>query len=232
MSRALLGKRRRFRPTICSIRSQPNGDVNDYAGLLSPAEKEALEARCRQLRETGAQLAIVTLKSLRGGEIDDFANKLFARWGVGQKDKKNGLLLVVAMDDANRGSKSATASSRSFPTCWRHAFWTINCGPAFASSNTPRACRPRPKSLVELVERGEPADREALAAEQGEDGTWIVVVFLTAFVVAGSFIAGVGLGSRVVPALLFGLLFAGVPMAIAMGMAWPVAPLSKCHSRY
>ena len=62
---------------------RPTGDVNDFAALLSSAEKDALEARCRLLRErTGAQLAVVTLKSLRGGQIDDFANKLLDRKSV------------------------------------------------------------------------------------------------------------------------------------------------------
>src|SRR5437588_865742 len=79
---------------------QPTADVNDYAGILSAAEKESLEQKCRELREkTGAQLAVVILKSLQGGQIDDFAVKLFKRWGIGQKDKKNGALLLVALDD-------------------------------------------------------------------------------------------------------------------------------------
>src|SRR4051794_21657618 len=62
---------------------RPNADVNDFAGVLSPNERENLEASCRQLRErTGAQLAVVTLKSLKGGQVDDFAVKLFKRWGI------------------------------------------------------------------------------------------------------------------------------------------------------
>ena len=70
---------------------RPTGDVDDYAGLLSPTEKAELETRCRELRKrTGAQLAVVTLQSLRGDDIEDFANKLFTRWGIGEKEKKDG----------------------------------------------------------------------------------------------------------------------------------------------
>src|SRR6188508_2937678 len=66
---------------------QPTADVNDFAGILTPAEREQIEARCRTLRDkTGAQLAIVTLKSLQGGQIDDFAVRLFKQWGIGQQD--------------------------------------------------------------------------------------------------------------------------------------------------
>src|SRR4051812_29959198 len=53
-------------PTDRLLRSlHPTADVNDFAGLLSPSEKASLENRCKELREkTGAQLAVVTLKSL------------------------------------------------------------------------------------------------------------------------------------------------------------------------
>lgn len=88
-------------PTDRLLRSlRPAADVNDFAGVLTPAQKESLEARCRQLREkTGAELAVVTLKSLEGEQIDDFAAGLFKQWGIGQKDRDNGVLLLVALDD-------------------------------------------------------------------------------------------------------------------------------------
>src|SRR5690348_1353954 len=64
---------------------QPTANVNDFAGILNPEERLALEERCQQLQaKTGTQLSVVTIKSLAGGEVDDFTNKLFARWGVGQ----------------------------------------------------------------------------------------------------------------------------------------------------
>ncbi|MCA9054867.1 MAG: TPM domain-containing protein, partial [Planctomycetaceae bacterium] len=81
-------------------RLQPTADINDFAELLSPADEETLENRCRQLREkTGAQLAVVVLKSLEGGQIDDFGEKLFRKWGIGQADRNNGVLLLVAIKD-------------------------------------------------------------------------------------------------------------------------------------
>jgi uncharacterized membrane protein YgcG len=47
---------------------QPTADVNDFAGILTPAERAALEQKCKELRQkSGAQLAVVTLKSLQGG---------------------------------------------------------------------------------------------------------------------------------------------------------------------
>ena len=85
----------RFRESL-----SPQGNVSDWAGVFSPEQKSALESRLAALRQTnGAQLAVVTLKSLQGGEIDDFAEKLFAQWGIGEKGKDNGVLLLAAIED-------------------------------------------------------------------------------------------------------------------------------------
>lgn len=64
------------------------GFVNDYAGLLSPQVKAQLEAKLTQLqKDTTAQVAVVTVKSLEGDTIEDYAVRLFEKWGIGQKDK-------------------------------------------------------------------------------------------------------------------------------------------------
>lgn len=206
---------------------RPSGDVNDFAALLSPAEKEALEARCRQLREkTGAQLAVVTLKSLRGGQIDDFANKLFARWGIGQKEKKNGLLLLVAMDERKSRIEVGYGLEPIIPDVLAGRILDHQLRPQFRQQKYAAGLSAAVNAVCELVEKGEPADRKALAAEKdGKQGSSFAIIFLTGFVMVGSLIAGVGLGSRMAAIVLFGLVFTGFPMIVGMALAWPLAPL-------
>ena len=79
---------------------KPTGYVSDFANVMTPADRAAVERTLTELNQkTGAQVSVVTLKSLEGGQIDDFASRLFARWGVGQKGKDNGLLLIAAIED-------------------------------------------------------------------------------------------------------------------------------------
>lgn len=81
-------------------RQRPDRLVNDYAGVLSRAQASSLEGLLLDLeRQTGAQIAVVILPSLEGGQIDDFANHLYERWGIGGKGKDNGALLLVALKD-------------------------------------------------------------------------------------------------------------------------------------
>ncbi|MDF7823148.1 TPM domain-containing protein [Pontiellaceae bacterium B12227] len=74
--------------------------VYDYAKVISTTDERKLESMIDELEQkTGAEIAVVTLQSLEGGQIDDFTNRLFEKWGVGQKGKDNGLMFLAAMKD-------------------------------------------------------------------------------------------------------------------------------------
>ena len=76
------------------------GRVVDQAGILSPAVKAELEtALAAHENNTTNQVVVVTLKTLGGVNISDYSLKLGRYWGIGQKDKNNGVLLVVAPND-------------------------------------------------------------------------------------------------------------------------------------
>lgn len=74
--------------------------VNDFAGILSSQTEATVEGISMELEQkTGAQLVVVMIDSLQGVPINDFANALFREWGIGQKDKNNGVLLLIAPNE-------------------------------------------------------------------------------------------------------------------------------------
>jgi uncharacterized protein len=74
-----------------------SGRVVDEANILPAATRSALDARLAALEAaTTDQFVVVTLASLQGYEIADFGYQLGRAWGIGQKDKNNGVLLIVA----------------------------------------------------------------------------------------------------------------------------------------
>ena len=76
------------------------GRVVDQAGILSPAVKAELEtALAAHENNTTNQVVVVTLESLNGANIEEYSLELGRRWGIGQKGKDNGALLVVAPND-------------------------------------------------------------------------------------------------------------------------------------
>jgi len=79
---------------------KPTGYVTDRAGIIKPETKAELEALCTELQQkTGAQMAIVTVKSLDGNEIQPYANDLFKQLGIGQQKQDNGVMLLVAPNE-------------------------------------------------------------------------------------------------------------------------------------
>ncbi|OLL54753.1 YgcG family protein [Bartonella henselae] len=76
------------------------GYVNDVAHLLDNATKQNLTEKLAELEEkTGDQIAIVTLPTLSGNDIETYSNSLFRKWGLGQKQINNGVLLVIALNE-------------------------------------------------------------------------------------------------------------------------------------
>lgn len=79
---------------------KPRGWINDYAGILSQPERNLLSALINELeRVTSAEIAIVTLNTIGMASIEEYAVDLFEKWGIGKKDKDNGLLILVAVNE-------------------------------------------------------------------------------------------------------------------------------------
>lgn len=73
------------------------GRVVDEAHLLTSSAKGDLEeALAAQEKKTGNQIVVVTVTSLQGVPIEDFGYRLGRYWGIGQKDKNNGVVLLIA----------------------------------------------------------------------------------------------------------------------------------------
>ena len=82
---------------------QYRGYVNDFAEVIDPQWEQQLTQLITVLdQKTKAQIAVVTLASLEGDPIEDFATRLFEVWGVGHKDDRGALLLLVIQDRKSR----------------------------------------------------------------------------------------------------------------------------------
>ena len=77
------------------------GRVVDEAGVLSASTRSGLTEMLAQAERAsgGQQVVVVTLKSLQGLAIEDFGYQLGRHWGIGQKDKNTGALLIVAPNE-------------------------------------------------------------------------------------------------------------------------------------
>lgn len=76
------------------------GRIVDNAGLLTAQDKAAIEQDLAAIEAKSTdQVVVVTLPSLQGYEIEDYGYQLGRKWGIGQKGKDNGVLLIVAPNE-------------------------------------------------------------------------------------------------------------------------------------
>jgi uncharacterized protein len=72
------------------------GSVNDFAKVLDTVNSNKLDALADKLKEnTGAEIAVVTIKSTYPLDSKSYATQLFQKWGIGKKEKDNGLLILL-----------------------------------------------------------------------------------------------------------------------------------------
>lgn len=74
--------------------------VNDFASVMTDSDKQSVLSMGAVLQEkTGAQAVVVTVPDLDGKDPGDFATELGRKWGVGQKDKNNGIVILLSSGD-------------------------------------------------------------------------------------------------------------------------------------
>ena len=74
--------------------------VNDYANILSHETEDYIIDHSKSLyNKTGAQIVVVTVPSLDGVSIEEYATSLFRKFGIGEKSENNGLLLLLYLDE-------------------------------------------------------------------------------------------------------------------------------------
>lgn len=76
--------------------------VNDFANVISESDEKAILSRAKALYEksgNNTQVVVVTVNSLDGYSIEEYANELFNEWGIGSKEKDDGVLILLSAGD-------------------------------------------------------------------------------------------------------------------------------------
>ncbi len=101
-------------------RPSPPVLVNDLANILTQDQQSTLEQKLVAFdKESSTQIAVVLVKNLQGYEISEYALAILRKWGVGQKDKNNGVVLLVSLEDRKLRIETGYGSEGPLPdaTC-------------------------------------------------------------------------------------------------------------------
>ena len=91
--------------------------VADYADVIDEAtERIIFEESAKLCDETGAQVVVVTVDFIGESTIEEYARALFNKWGIGDKDKNNGVLLLMVIGEENYWCVQGRGLEDSLPT--------------------------------------------------------------------------------------------------------------------
>ena len=86
--------------TVFNLWAQPEsrGFVTDYEGVINSSDKQFIEAVASEVKEkSGAEIAVLTVKTIEPfADIEEFAVETATKWGLGAKDKDNGVLIILS----------------------------------------------------------------------------------------------------------------------------------------
>jgi uncharacterized protein len=215
--------------TLLATIQPHDGYVNDFASVLADTDETYLEDYLRTLeRDTSAEVAVATVTSLDGMTIEEYANRLFAAWGIGKKQRDNGVLVLVAVRDRQVRIEVGYGLEEILPDGRVGEIIRTSIVPEFRAGNIPRGIGQGIDRLARIIrERGEPASPRETAVPQvapkrsSVPVALVAVPFMGVFVAIAAFFAGTGISTRTVGPLAFAALFGGVPLALATAFLSP-----------
>ena len=193
---------------------QTDGYVNDFADILDGGAETYLENYLATLeRDTSAEVAVATVESLDGMTIEEYANRLFEHWGIGDRQKDNGVLLLVAPHDREVRIEVGYGLEGVLPDGLAGDIIRSEIIPEFRADNFPKGIGRGLDRIARIVRRDPAASVISESADEGDGRPPLVFVipFLGSFIFIGFFAIGLGFRTKTFGPLIFGGLFGGMP---------------------
>ena len=197
---------------------KPQGYVSDFAGILDGAAKSRLNSLIALTEQkTSAEIAVVTVPSLEGWTVEDYAMLLFKKWGIGKKGKDNGVLVLVAPKERKVRIEVGYGLEPILPDGLTGQIIREAFVPAFKRGDFPSGIEDGVKRIATIISAGEPASKWKFRAHSNIKGPWLLTLFLSLFVGAGFFALGGSLGSKIGFFIIWGAGFGGIPLMMSYG---------------
>ncbi len=203
----------------------PTGFVSDFAGIINESARASLESELQKFEaETKHEIAVVTIKSLQGDTIENFAVKLFEDWQIGKKGADNGALFLIALEDRQMRIEVGYGLEGPLPDATAYAIINKIVKPAFQAGDYAKGITEGVGAIEAAVKGEDVGARVGKKIGEGfnlgrlinELGPWF---FIFIFIILRSVIYGFGGSKRWWPGGVWGGVFGLVAGLIAAGLA-------------
>lgn len=198
----------------------PAGRVNDFANVIDSAAEAEIDRRLDLLeQQTSSEIAVATVPSLDGMSVDEYANRLFKEWGVGQAKQDNGVLVLVAPNEREMRIEVGYGLESVLPDGLAGQVIRDDFTPRFRDGDYTAGIQNGVMRLADIVEKHQVLTPEEIAKLNEPNADllpWILIPFLGLFITIGFGMIGIGLSARAGFPLLFGSLFGGIPLLLSL----------------
>ena len=199
---------------------KPTGRVNDFANVIDAATEAEIDRQLDQLEQkTSSEIAVVTVASLDGMSVDEYANRLFKEWGVGQAKEDNGVLVLVAPKEREMRIEVGYGLEGVLPDGLAGQVIREDFTPRFRDNDYSGGVRNGVSHIVQIVEKHQVLTPEELAAFNEPSTTmpvYIQIPFFGLFIGIGFLLFGVGVRTKTIIPVVFGIFFGVLPLLLSL----------------
>ena len=210
---------------------KPAGRVTDLASVIDPSAEAEIDQRLDRLeQQTSSEIAVATVRSLDGMSVEEYANRLFKEWGVGQAKQDNGVLVLVAPNEREMRIEVGYGLEGVLPDGLAGQIIREDFLPRFREDDYSGGIRNGVARVADVVEKHQvltPAELAEFNEAPSDDmPIYILIPFLGLFVGIGFLMVGIGLRTKTGFPLLFGSFFGGMPLLLSLGLLFSLASVT------
>lgn len=200
---------------VCALEPPPlTGRVNDYARMLSTATAQSLDRTLAGFeQQTSNQVVVLTVPTLEGDTIEDFAIRVGEAWKIGRKEKNNGVLLILAKKERKIRIEVGTGLQGALPDITAGQIIRNVIAPPLRKGDFDAGISAGITAIIEATKgefKAPPAPRTAVRKQQSRYGSlflWLGGALLVSLLAAAA--------SRRSAAVAGGI---SLPLAVEMGL--------------
>lgn len=203
-----------FTQSAAALDAPPlKGRINDYAGMLSPTTVRSLEQKLAAFeKETTNQVVLLTIPSLEGDVIESYAIRVAEAWKIGQKDKSNGVILILAKKERKIRIEVGTGLQGVLPDITSGQIIRNVIAPGLRAGNPDQGISAGLGAIIDATKgefKATAADKKVAKKKKGSGYGLFITLLLAGLVIT----AVAGSSSRTA-----GVLAGGVSLPVAAGI--------------
>jgi uncharacterized protein len=160
--------------------------VTDYMGILQGEEKALLERKLATYADsTSTQIAVVIIKTIGDYDINDYGQKLGRAWGIGEKGKNNGVLLLVAIADRKVAIQTGYGAEGAVTDYATHDIIQKDIVPRFKENNYYAGIDAGTDDIMKLMKGEYKASGKAKKADKDAGGPvgFIIIIVIVVLII-------------------------------------------------